>query len=552
MDWFESILINHSAMQAVVVISLIIAAGLGLSKIHVAGVSLGITWVFFAGIFAGHLGLSVDPGMLAFAEGFGLALFVYELGLKVGPGFFSSFRTGGMKLNLLGLGVIALGTLITIIYNVVFSLPMGDMVGVLCGATTNTPALGAAQQTLQQLGIDASGAALSCAVTYPLGVVGVILGLVAIRFMLRPADSYVPQHDDPNATYIASFQVQNPAIFGKSVKQIAELSKAPFIISRLWRDGKVSIPVSDTKLLSGDRLLVVTVERDIPALTVIFGEQESKDWNKEDIDWDAIDSQLVSKEITVTKTDINGRKLGSLHLRNSYNITISRVWRSGVPLLATPDLVLQMGDKLVVVGEKKAIENVAHVVGNATLSLKDPNLAAIFIGLLLGLVLGSVPLSIPGISAPVKLGLAGGPILMGILIGRFGPRLHLVTYTTRSANLMLRSIGLSLYLSCLGLEAGARFFETLLHGDGLTWVMLGFIITVVPVMIMGILAMRIWKLDFGSAAGMLCGSMANPMALTYVNDTVKGDNPAVSYATVYPLAMFTRVVIAQVLILIFL
>ena len=299
------------------------------------------------------------------------------------------------------------------------------------------------------------------------------------------------------------------------------------------------------------RLLVITTEKDAPSLTILFGEQENQDWNKEDIDWNAIDSQLISKHIVISRPEINGKKLGSLRLRNSYGINISRVMRSGVQLLATPGLILQLGDRLTVVGEAKAIENVEKVLGNAVKTLKDPNLAAIFIGIVLGLILGSIPIAIPGISTPVKLGLAGGPIVVGILIGCFGPRFHLITYTTRSANLMLRGIGLSLYLACLGLDAGAHFFETVMRPEGAIWIAVGFAITFIPVVIMALVALRISHLDFGSTCGMLCGSMANPMALNYANDTLPGDNPAVSYATVYPLSMFSRVIIAQLILMFF-
>lgn len=550
MEWLQSILIEHSAMQAVIIISMIIAVGLGLGKIHICGISLGVTWVFFAGIFAGHIGLSIDPQMLKYAESFGLALFVYELGLQVGPGFFSSFRTGGVKLNMLGFAVVAIGTLMAILMSEMFSMPMSDMVGVLCGATTNTPALGAAQQTLQQLGIPAAGAALSCAVTYPLGVVGVILAIILIRKIFSgTADAPEIDHDDPNKTFIASFTVTNPGIFDRTVKEVGALSSTHFVISRLWRDGQVSIPTGDVRLLANDRLLVVTTEREADMLSLVFGTREAADWNKSDIDWNAIDSKLVSKIITVSRPEINGKKLGSLRLRNSYGINISRVSRSGVQLLATPGLILQLGDRLTVVGEEKALDNVARVLGNATTTLKDPNMAVIFIGLLIGLLLGALPISVPGVAMPVRLGLAGGPIVAGILIGRFGPRFHMVTYTTRSANLMLRGIGLSLYLGCLGLESGGGFFDSLMKGDGLTWVVLGFVLTIVPILIVGLVAMKWCRTDFGSVCGMLCGSMANPMALTYAQDITKGDSSAVSYATVYPLGMFLRVVIAQVLVL---
>ncbi|MDE6049011.1 MAG: putative transporter [Paramuribaculum sp.] len=553
MDWLQTVLIEHSPLQAVVVISIIIAAGLGLGKIHICGVSLGVTWVFFAGILAGHFGLSIDPAMLSYAESFGLVLFVYELGLKVGPGFFSSFRTGGIKLNLIGLSVVLLGTFMAIGFSLSMKIPMADMVGIIAGATTNTPSLGAAQQTLQQLGQSASGAALSCAVTYPLGVVGVILAIIVIRKLaVRPAD-LTPQasETDHSGTYIAAFQIHNPAVFGKTVKEAAAYIQPKFVISRLWRQGQVSIPTSDTPLLEGDRLLVIATEKDVPALTVLFGEQEHTDWNKDDIDWNAIDSSLISRHIIVSRPEINGKRLGSLRLRNSYGINISRVLRSGVSLLARPDLVLQLGDRLTVVGEAKAIENVEKVLGNTAIALKDPNLAAIFIGIVLGLLLGSIPIFVPGVGAPVRLGLAGGPIVAGIIIGAFGPRFRLVTYTTRSANLMLRGIGLSLYLACLGLDAGAHFLDTILRADGVTWIAVGFIITIIPSLIMIYAAMRWNKLDFGSACGTVCGAMANPMALTYAGDTIPGDSPAVSYATAYPLAMFARVVIAQLLVLFF-
>ena len=553
MEWLYNLFFEQSALQAVVILSLITAVGLGLGKIHIFGISLGVTFVFFMGILAGHLGFSIDPQMLTYAESFGLVLFVYALGLQVGPGFFSSFQRGGYRLNLLSLGVIVLGTVMAVLLSRVTTVDLPDMVGILCGATTNTPALGAAQQTLKQLGEPTSGAALSCAVTYPLGVVGVILAILVVKkLFVRPSDMEDHEHDDPNHTYIATFQVHNPAIFDKSIQDIGKSGYPKFVISRVWRDGAVSIPTSDKILKENDRLLVITTEKDVPALTILFGEQENRDWNKEDIDWNAIDSKLISKHIVISRPEINGKKLGSLRLRNTYGINISRVLRSGVQLLATPGLVLQLGDRLTVVGEAAAIHNVEKVLGNTVKTLKDPKLASIFIGIVVGLIVGSIPIAVPGISSPVKLGLAGGPIIIGILIGSYGPRLHLVTYTTRSANLMLRGIGLSLYLACLGLDAGSHFFETVMRPEGALWIGLGFLITFVPVVIMALVALRLCRMDFGSTCGMLCGSMANPMALNYANDIIPNDNPAVSYATVYPLGMFTRVIIAQLILMLFL
>lgn len=550
--WIESVLFEQSALQALVVLSLIVAVGLALGKVYFKGVSLGVTWVFFVGIIAGHFGLKIDHQMLVFAESFGLVLFVYELGLKVGPGFFSSFRRGGVLLNGLGLVLVLLGTLVAVGLAFVLNIPMSDMVGILSGATTNTPALGAAQQALSQLGISASGAALSCAVTYPLGVIGVILAFVLLRKLaVRPGDISDGGHDDDNQTFIAAFVVENPALFGKTVRQVAGVTHLHFVISRLWRQGSVTIPGPDTVLEHEDRLLVVTTDKDVEGLTTLFGAQEQRDWNTGHIDWNAIDSSLISRHIVVSRPELNGRKLGSLKLRNSYGINITRVVRSGVTLLASPGLILQLGDRLTVVGEEKSIAQVARVVGNSTVTLKDPNMGAIFLGIVLGLLLGSVPIMIPGISVPVRLGLAGGPIIIGILVGRYGPQFHLVTYTTRSANLMLRGIGLSLFLGCLGLEAGEKFMDTILRADGVLWIAAGFIITILPVLVMTPLAMRWWKLDFGLACGVMSGAMANPMALNYANSTLPGDNPAVGYATVYPLAMFSRVVIAQLLVLIF-
>ncbi len=550
MDWFIDLFRGQPALQAMVVISFISAIGIGLGKIRIMGISLGVTFVFFVGILAGHLGFTVDPAMRNFAESFGLVIFVYALGLQVGPGFFSSFHTGGLKLNMLSMAVVLIGTLLAVACSYATGVAMPDMVGVLCGATTNTPALGAAQQTLVQLGLDAGTAALGCAVTYPLGVVGVIIVVMLMRkTLVKPGDTGAPEKDDVNKVYMAAFQVHNPAIFGKSVKDIGAISSTRFVISRLWRDGHVSIPTSASMLREGDRLLVITAEKDVPALTILFGEQENKDWNKDDIDWNAIDSELVSARIVVTRPELNGKRLGSLRLRNHYGINISRVYRSGVQLLATPNLILQLGDRLTVVGEAAAIHNVEKVLGNAVRSLNEPNLVVIFIGVVLGLVLGSLPIAIPGISTPVKLGLAGGPIIVGILLGTFGPRLHMITYTTRSANLMLRALGLSMYLACLGLDAGAHFFETVFRPEGALWIALGFLLTTLPTLIVGTVAMKWMKIDFGSVFGMLCGSMANPMALNYVNDTVEGDNPSVAYATVYPLSMFARVILVQVLLM---
>lgn len=549
MDWINSFLLEHSALQAVVVMAIIISAGLALGRIRVAGISLGVTFVFFTGILAGYLGLSIDPQMLNYAESFGLVLFVYALGLQVGPGFFSSFRKGGMRMNVVGLVLILLGTLLTVGMTVGIGYSIDEMTGVLCGATTNTPALAAAQQTLKQMGISADAAALGCAVTYPLGVVGVILAMITLRkFFVRPQDMEKRAEDSSEQTYIATFRIKNPGIFGHTIDEVQHVSPARFIISRLWHGKELLRPTSDTVLKQDDRILVIATEKDVEALSVFFGEKENIDWNH-NVNWNKLDRQFVSRHIIVSRPEINGKKLGSLRLRNTFGITVSRVMRSGVKLLATPDLVLQLGDRLTAVGNAADIENAEKAIGNRVGSLNEPNLAVIFVGIFLGLALGTIPISFPGSSVPVKLGLAGGPILAGLLMGRFGPRLHMVTYTTRSANLMLRGIGLSMYLACLGLDAGKNFFDTLVGPQGLAWISLGFVITYLPVVIVGILSLRLFKFNFGETCGLLCGSMANPMALNYANDTMHDDSPAVSYATVYPLGMFLRVIIAQLLIL---
>ena len=550
MEWLKELFVEHSALQAVVVVSLISTIGIGLGKIRFFGISLGTAFIFFVGILAGHFGLSLDPAMLTYAESFGLVIFVYALGLQVGPGFFSSMRADGLRLVSPAIAIVLLGTALAMAMSYAFGVSMPDMSGILCGATTNTPALGAAQQTLQQMGIDANGAALSCAVAYPLGVVGVILAVVFLRkLFVRPCDMPGPDAEHRKNVFIASYHLTNPAVFGKSVHEIATQSHHHFVISRLWRDGRVSIPTSDKTLQENDLILVITTPGEADALRLIFGEQETKDWNTENIDWNSVDSQLISQRILVTRPEINGKKLSQLRLRNTYGINISRVYRSGVQLLATPDLRLQLGDRLTVVGEAEAIRNVEKILGNAVKSLNAPNLAAVFIGLILGLTLGSIPVAIPGISIPVKLGLAGGPIIVGILIGTFGPRLHMITYTTQSANLMLRALGLSMYLACLGLDAGTHFFETVMRPEGALWLGIGFALTFVPVVLVGLFALRVLKVDFGSVSGLLCGSMANPMALNYVNDTIEGDNPSVSYATVYPVCMFLRVIIIQVMLM---
>ena len=548
MNWFTETISQPSAVQAVIIICLICAAGLACGKLRFRGFSLGVTYVFFFGILAGALGLQVDAQMLGYAESFGLILFVYTLGLQVGPGFVSAFRQGGTQLNLLALGVVLLGTAMALTVGLAGWLPLQDMMGVLCGATTNTPALGAAQQTLKQLGQPASGAALSCAVTYPLGMVGVILALLLMRGWLSRHER-VREGGKGNEPFIASFSVCNPAVFGQTLGELSRLEEGRFVVSRLWRGGKVILPNAETQLCEGDRLLVITTRPLINHLTLCFGRRDEENWNREDVDWNALDSKLISQRILITRPEINGRHLGSLQLRNRYGVNVSRVKRAGIQLVATPDLTLRMGDRVTVVGEAESISKVAEELGNVVKQLEEPNMVTIFIGIVLGLLLGSIPFFVLGISYPVKLGLAGGPIVMGLLIGAYGPRFHMVAYTTTSANLMLRSLGLSMYLACLGLDAGRDFLATVMQPAALWWIGIGLAFTLIPVAVMGVVSVVGGKNTFATTAGMLCGAMANPIALNYVNETLPGDKASVAYATVYPLCMFLRVIIAQLIVM---
>ena len=550
MEWINELFNTHSALQTLVLLSLIIAVGLALGRIRIKGISLGVAFVFFVGILAGHFNLSADHGMLDFAETFGLSLFVYTLGLYVGPNFFGLMRHEGIASNLWGLGVIAIGTLMALGLCAVLPVSLPDMVGILCGATTNTPALGAAQQALETAGKPSGGAALGCAVTYPLGVVGVIVAMILIRkFFVKPADLKPRISMEEDKTYVAQFVVINPALDGKTLAQVSQKSHIKFIVSRIWRGGEVIMPLASTQLRINDNVLVVTMADEIQSLEILFGKKIETDWNKKKIDWNAIDAHVESRVIVVSRRVLNGKHLGQLHLRATYGVNVSRIQRGDIKLLATDDIRLQYGDRLTVVGAPEDINHVEGFLGNVAQILNEPNLAAIFLGILLGLAIGTIPISLPGMSAPVKLGMAGGPIVVGILVGSLGSRAHFISYTTPSASLMLRKLGLSLYLACLGIEAGYQFFDTVVRPEGLMWVGIGFALTVVPVLVIGVAALLTHKYDFGTICGILCGSMANPMALSYANDTLKGDSASISYTSVYPLGMFVRVVIAQVLIM---
>lgn len=556
MNWLIDIFTEQSYTQAILVLSLICVIGLLCNKLQFKGISLGVTFVFFAGILAGHFGLAVNPQMLALAQNFGLVLFVYTLGLQVGPSFFPSLKKGGIKLNILAFAVLLSGTALTMLVSRLTGISMPVATGLLTGAATNTPMLGAAQQTLLQIDPAGSGTAnemaTACAVGYPFGLIGVILCVVILKALFHKEDSKADSHDKP--AFVTEFRVSNPAIFGKTLREIMKDSNIRIVVSRVWKfdgseRGQVIMPDGDTVLEKGEHVLVLTKEKEAGAAEQIFGEKVVKDWNQKDIDWNHLDGMLVSRHIFVTRNSINGAKLGDLHLRNTYRINITRVNRAGIDILPSRDLRLQIGDKLTVVGEERAVAEVAKVLGNQEKELRNPNLLFIFVGLMLGLLLGSLPIAIPGMNVPIRLGIAGGPIVIGILMGAFGPRLHITTYTTHSANLMLRQFGLTVYLAGLGLSAGPGFFATVLRPEGLLWIAISVLLAIVPVLLVGFIASRWCRTDYASNVGMLCGAMANPIALNYALSTVEDDGPSVAYATVYPVEMFLRVISGQLLML---
>ena len=552
MDWVNNLFSVHSSVQTVVILSIIIAFGLAIGKVKIMGISLGIAFVFFVGILAGHLGLSIDPTVLDYAETFGLAMFVYCLGLHVGPNFFGSLRHEGMSQNMWSLAVIVVGTLFSLLLIPLTGINLPDMLGLLCGATTNTPALGAATQALSHLGMSSGTVALATAVTYPLGVLGVIIAMMLLRkLFVKPADLEVKTAEGNDHTYIAEFKVVNPATSGKSIASVSDMTHLKFIISRIWRGNEVIVPNAETTLMVDDDLLVITTKEDEGAMEILFGKKINKNWNEEAIDWNAIDTQVESRVLVLTRTELNGKRLGELHLRKSYGVNVSRVLRGDMKLLATSDLRLQYGDRVTVVGQHEAVNHVESYFGNSVKTLNEPNIGSILFGIFLGLAIGTIPISIPGMESSVRLGIAGGPIIMGIIVGAFGPKMHFISYTTQSASLMLRKLGLSLYLACLGLDAGKDFFDTVMRPQGLLWIGIGALITIIPVLIVGLIALKTKKFDFGNICGILCGSMANPMALGYANDTIKGDTASISYASVYPLGMFLRVIIAQILVMFF-
>lgn len=553
MDWLQNLLFDENSIAHIVLLySFVIAVGVLLGKIKFFGVSLGVTFVLFTGIVCGHFGLTGNTQILTFLQDFGLILFVFCIGLQVGPSFFSSFKKGGIAMNLVAMGIVALNIAVAVaLYyglNGRIELPM--MVGILCGAVTNTPGLGAANEALSQLNYNGPQIAMGYACAYPLGVLGIIGSIIAIRYIcqinLKKEEEDIAKEEaaNPHLTpRMMHLEVHNEALAGKTLLQVRDFMGRDFVCSRILQNGHVSIPNRDTVFHLGDQLFVVCAEDDAEAIIAFIGPKIEVDWEKQD-------TPMVSRRILITQPKMNGKQLGEFHFSSMYGVNVTRVNRSGMDIFASRNLTLQVGDRVMVVGPQDAVERVANLMGNSLKRLDHPNIVTIFVGIFLGIFFGSLPIAFPGIPTPVKLGLAGGPLIVSILIGRFGYKLKLVTYTTMSANLMLREIGIALFLASVGIKAGANFVNTVVDGDGLLYVGCGFLITVIPLLIMGAVARWHYKMNYFMLMGLIAGSNTDPPALAYSNQTAGNNAPAVGYSTVYPVSMFLRILTAQLLILI--
>lgn len=555
MEWLNNLLFNSDSIaHTVLLYSLVISLGVILGKIRIFGVSLGVTFILFAGILMGHLGFSGNLEIINFVQDFGLILFVFCIGLQVGPSFFSSFRKGGISMNLMAIGTILLNIAVMIILWLLLfekeDLPM--MVGVLCGAVTNTPGLGAANEALSQVGYAGDQIANGYACAYPLGVVGIIGGIILIRWICRvniseekanmAQEESANLHEKPHRMHV---EVTNPALQGITLKRLRELANRDFVCSRILQAGEIYLPTKDTVLHPGDHLLIVCAYDEAEAIITFIGRQVETDQ-----EFDGSHSPLVSRRILVTEDDVNGKTLAQLSLSGKFGVNATRIYRAGIELFARPDQRIQVGDRIMVVGPSDAVDRLAARLGNSHDHLDHPNILTIFIGIFVGILFGSLPIAIPGMPTPVKLGLAGGPLIISILISRFGYKMKLVTYTTVSANLMLREIGLALFLASVGIKAGGNFINTVVEGDGLLYVLCGFLITVIPILCIGPVARLKYKMNYLTLMGMIAGTYTDPPALAYANQTAGNDAPALGYTTVYPLSMFLRIITAQVLILI--
>ena len=553
MTWFSDLITGTSIAHSILVLSGVVAIGVLLSRIKICGVSLGVTWILFVGIIAGHFGLAVEPNTLNFIKEFGLILFVYSVGLQVGPGFFSSFKKGGLTLNGVAVLTVFMSVILAYIIHLVTGTSLVTMVGVLCGAVTNTPGLGAAQQTfLEATGASDPSIAMGYAVAYPLGVVGIVMSIVVIKSlfgMTMEKELEKATGSSADAAKMAtkySIEVKNGAIVGKTIKELHTLIDKDFVVSRLCRaDGKVEIPASETKLFQGDKILVISVESNREAIETFFGVEV----DMSDEQWSEMESMLATQKIIVTKHKINGKTLGELKVRSVFGVNVTRVNRAGIDLVAAPDLELQIGDRVLAVGDEKNLESFAKMLGNSSKQLREPNLLAIFLGIAVGVIFGSIPFMLPGMPQPVKMGLAGGPLIIAILISRFGYKFNIVTYTTLSANMMLREVGISLFLAAVGIASGAGFVDTVVNKGGFAWIGYGLIITLVPMLAGAAIGRFVFKFNYFQLMGLIAGSGTNPSGLAYSNSVSPINQQAVSYATVYPLVMFLRVLTPQILIL---
>jgi putative transport protein len=556
MDWFIQLFTSTESVAHIAILyAIVIALGVYLGKIKIGGISLGVTFVLFTGIVAGHFGFTGPNDILTFIQDFGLILFVFMIGLQVGPGFFASFREGGMKLNSLTTVMILLNVAVMFACYYIFfdtsdpdNLPM--MVGTLYGAVTNTPGLGAANEALESIGKSvqiASGYA--CA--YPLGVVGIIGAMVVVKYLCKvnfqKEEEQLEKHEQENANvkpHHMHLQVSNSYLSGRTLMEIHRFLNRDFVCSRILHNGHVSIPNGDTIFELGDQIYVVCAEADAEAIVAFIGPQIEVEWEKQDM-------PLVSRRILVTKPSVNGKTLGELHFSAVYGVNVTRITRQGMDLFASSNLNLQIGDRIMVVGPEDAVNRVSNAMGNSVKRLEAPNIATIFVGIVLGIILGSLPIAIPEMPTPLKLGIAGGPLIVAILIGRYGYKIHLVTYTTTSANMMLREIGLVLFLASVGIKAGGNFVETLIEGDGLKYVYTGFLITVIPILIVGVITRLKYKFNYFTVMGMIAGTYTDPPALAYANSLCSRETASVGYSTVYPLSMFLRILLAQLIVVFF-
>ena len=560
MDWLINLFVDNESMAHIAMLyAVVIATGVYLGKLKVGGISLGVTFVLFAGILAGHLGFTAPLSTLSFVQDFGLILFVFMIGLQVGPGFFSSFKEGGLKLNMLAVSLILLNILVMFgCYYAFFdttnpeNLPM--MIGTLYGAVTNTPGLGAAQEALMSImGSSTPAIANGYACAYPLGVVGIIVATIAVRYIcgvkISEEEKELESHDNDltQVPYLMHLIVQNQFVAGHTILELHDFMRRDYVCSRILRNGELIFPKSSTTLELGDKVFIVCSEADKDAVQAFIGKEtivpEFAEQEKQ--------KQLVSRRIVITKPEINGKTPAKLHFASVYGVNLTRVTRQGMEIYARQDLPLQVGDRVMVVGDQVSVNRVSSVLGNAVKRLDNPNIATIFVGIILGLILGSIPFTFPEIPVPLKLGLAGGPLIVAILIGRYGYKIHLVTYTTTSANLMLREIGLVLFLASVGVKAGANFVDTVVNGDGLLYVLTGFMITVLPILIVGIVARKKYHFNYFTIMGLLAGATTDPPALAFANASCSKDAPSIGYSTVYPLSMFLRIFTAQLVVLLF-